>query len=91
MVTALADDMDWARHAACRGLTHLFYPDPPNVDEYLFVAHVNGVPAIVYWNLTSEDLFYGFIRTDGFAWAEYREHDSALSVAPDELLELLGF
>ena len=71
--------------------SHLIYPDPPDVDEYLFVAHVRGVPAIVYWNLTSEDLFYGFIRTDGFAWAEYREHDSALSVAPDELLELLGF
>lgn len=27
MVTALVDDMDWARHAACRGLTHLFFPD----------------------------------------------------------------
>lgn len=27
MVTGLVDDMSWARHAACRGLTHLFFPD----------------------------------------------------------------
>src|SRR5690606_22704973 len=27
VVTALVDDMDWAQHAACRGLTHLFFPD----------------------------------------------------------------
>src|SRR5690606_34750336 len=28
VVTALIDDMSWARDAACRGLTHLFFPDP---------------------------------------------------------------
>src|SRR5690606_40875215 len=27
VVTALVDDMSWVRHAACRGLTHLFFPD----------------------------------------------------------------
>jgi len=27
VVTALVDDMSWAQDAACRGLTHLFFPD----------------------------------------------------------------